>query len=76
MKYAALVSTRNLSDSGQATQCPGVQDAVSIVRPDRARIGEIGLKPLVGKVFPAADVAQAHRFLETKQATGKVLLAW
>jgi len=34
------------------------------------------MKPYVGKVFPAADVASAHRFLETKQATGKVLLRW
>jgi 2-desacetyl-2-hydroxyethyl bacteriochlorophyllide A dehydrogenase len=39
-------------------------------------IEAIGLKPHVGKVFPAADVAAAHRFLETKQATGKVLLSW
>ncbi|MDQ3365953.1 MAG: alcohol dehydrogenase catalytic domain-containing protein [Myxococcota bacterium] len=36
----------------------------------------MGLRPHVGKVFAAADVAGAHSFLETKQATGKVLLAW
>ena len=36
----------------------------------------MGLSPHVGKVFPATDVAAAHAFLETKQATGKVLLAW
>jgi synaptic vesicle membrane protein VAT-1 len=40
------------------------------------KVDEIGLRPHVGKVFAASDVAQAHRFLETKQATGKVLLAW
>lgn len=34
------------------------------------------LSPHVGKVFPADDVAGAHAFLETKQATGKILLAW
>jgi 2-desacetyl-2-hydroxyethyl bacteriochlorophyllide A dehydrogenase len=34
------------------------------------------LEPHVGKVFPANDVAHAHAFLETKQATGKVLLQW
>jgi synaptic vesicle membrane protein VAT-1 len=42
-------------------------------------LGEITamqLKPHVGKVFPASDVAAAHAFLETKQATGKVLLRW
>jgi 2-desacetyl-2-hydroxyethyl bacteriochlorophyllide A dehydrogenase len=36
----------------------------------------IGVSPHVGKVFPATDVADAHAFLETKQATGKVLLSW
>ena len=42
-------------------------------------LGEVealALKPHVGKVFPASDVAAAHRLLETKGATGKVLLAW
>ncbi len=39
-------------------------------------IDEQHLKPHVSKVFPATDVAAAHAFLETKQATGKVLLAW
>jgi len=36
----------------------------------------MGIQPHVGKVFPASDVAGAHTFLETKQATGKVLLQW
>ena len=36
----------------------------------------VGLKPHVGKVFAASDVAEAHHLLETKGATGKVLLAW
>ncbi len=39
-------------------------------------IEEMHLAPHVGKVFAASDVASAHAFLETKQATGKVLLAW
>src|SRR6185503_20538177 len=34
------------------------------------------LAPHIGKVFPATEVADAHAFLETKQATGKVLLQW
>lgn len=37
---------------------------------------DLGFAPHIGKVFPAAEVAQAHAFLETKQATGKVLIAW
>jgi 2-desacetyl-2-hydroxyethyl bacteriochlorophyllide A dehydrogenase len=39
-------------------------------------IAPMGVSPHVGKIFPAADVAAAHHFLETKQATGKVLLQW
>jgi 2-desacetyl-2-hydroxyethyl bacteriochlorophyllide A dehydrogenase len=39
-------------------------------------IEQIGLVPHVGKVFPAAEAAAAHAFLETKQATGKILLQW
>lgn len=41
---------------------------------ERLEPGE--LRPHVGKVFPAAEVAGAHRLLETKGTTGKVLLAW
>lgn len=40
------------------------------------KVEELGIAPHIGKVFPAAEVAAAHSFLETKQATGKVLLAW
>jgi len=40
------------------------------------RIGEMKLEPHVGKVFPASEAAAAHHFLETRQATGKVLLEW
>jgi 2-desacetyl-2-hydroxyethyl bacteriochlorophyllide A dehydrogenase len=39
-------------------------------------IEAMGLAPHVGKVFAANEVAAAHAFLQTKQATGKVLLAW
>jgi 2-desacetyl-2-hydroxyethyl bacteriochlorophyllide A dehydrogenase len=41
-----------------------------------SEIQAMHLKPHVGKVFEATDVAAAHAFLETKQATGKVLLHW
>ena len=39
-------------------------------------IHDLGITPHIGKTFPATDVASAHAFLETKQATGKVLLQW
>lgn len=41
-----------------------------------AGVEQMGLRPHVGKVFSAKEVGAAHAFLETKQATGKVLLAW
>ena len=41
-----------------------------------ASVEQLGIVPHSGKVFPAAEVAAAHSFLETKQATGKVLLGW
>ena len=36
----------------------------------------MNLKPHVDRVFPAEEVADAHTYLQTKQARGKVLLAW
>jgi len=41
-----------------------------------SNIDEMGLVPHVDRVFPARDVAEAHAYLQTKQAVGKVLLAW
>lgn len=55
-----------------------LRDPIWMERLTKALTGveRMGLRPHVGKVFPAADVAAAHAFLETKQATGKVLLQW
>ena len=41
-----------------------------------AGVEQMALRPHVGKVFPATEASAAHAFLETKQATGKVLLQW
>ncbi|NVB82285.1 MAG: zinc-binding dehydrogenase [Kofleriaceae bacterium] len=55
-----------------------LEDQSWIEKLTKAMVGveEMSLKPHVGKVFPAAEVGAAHAFLETKQATGKVLLQW
>jgi NADPH2:quinone reductase len=55
-----------------------LRDPVWVERLTRSMstIESMNLSPHIGKVFPATDVASAHAFLETKQATGKVLLAW
>ncbi len=39
-------------------------------------IDDMQLKPYVGKVFGANEVAQAHEYLQTRQAKGKVILEW
>jgi NADPH:quinone reductase-like Zn-dependent oxidoreductase len=55
-----------------------LRDPTWIERLTKAMTGveQMGLRPHVGKVFPAQQVGDAHAFLETKQATGKVLLSW
>jgi NADPH2:quinone reductase len=32
------------------------------------------IKPVVGKTFPLADAAKAHRFMQERQNVGKVVL--
>src|SRR5262245_23359000 len=50
-----------------------LRDPVWIERLTKAMVGveEMGLRPHVGKVFPAANVGDAHPLPATKQATGK-----
>jgi NADPH:quinone reductase len=52
-------------------------------RPDAARVAAAGvfrlwsaglLKPVVGATFPLADGAEAHRLVEERRSTGKVVL--
>ena len=33
-------------------------------------------KPLTGKIFPVAEIAAAHNFLESRQPVGKVAVSW
>ncbi|NIN71075.1 MAG: zinc-binding dehydrogenase [Gemmatimonadetes bacterium] len=40
----------------------------------RAFVAEAGIKPVVGRVFPFDDVAEAHAFVESRASVGKVLL--
>jgi NADPH:quinone reductase-like Zn-dependent oxidoreductase len=40
----------------------------------RAFIADQGIKPVVGKIFPFEDVAEAHAFVESRSSVGKVLL--
>jgi NADPH:quinone reductase-like Zn-dependent oxidoreductase len=40
------------------------------------KLNDPGVKPFIGKIFRAEDVAHAHDFLESRKAKGKVLLSW
>jgi NADPH:quinone reductase-like Zn-dependent oxidoreductase len=40
----------------------------------RVFVSERGIKPVVGRVFPFEDVAEAHAFIESRRSVGKVLL--
>lgn len=40
----------------------------------RAFVAERGIKPVVGRIFPFEDVAEAHEFVESRASVGKVLL--
>jgi NADPH2:quinone reductase len=33
-------------------------------------------KPMEGKIFPASEIATAHRYLQERKAIGKVALTW
>jgi NADPH:quinone reductase-like Zn-dependent oxidoreductase len=34
------------------------------------------ISPVVGGTFPASELAEAHRFVEARQSTGKVVVTW
>ncbi len=40
----------------------------------RSFVADEGIKPVVGRVFPFEDVAEAHAFVESRASVGKVLL--
>ena len=52
-----------------------------LVKPDGARLAQLttmieagNVKPVIDRVFPLADVAEAHRYSETERARGKLVL--
>jgi NADPH:quinone reductase-like Zn-dependent oxidoreductase len=38
--------------------------------------GRNEIKPHVGGRFPAAQLAEAHAFLESGKSTGKIIVSW
>jgi NADPH:quinone reductase-like Zn-dependent oxidoreductase len=40
----------------------------------RVFVSDKGIKPVVGRIFPFEDVAEAHALVESRSSVGKVLL--
>ena len=40
------------------------------------KIGQMNIRPHIGRVFSYKDVSLAHEFIEQRKASGKVLLSW
>jgi NADPH2:quinone reductase len=42
-----------------------------------SKLAEQGVfKPVLGKVFPASEIAEAHQFMESRASIGKVVVEW
>jgi NADPH:quinone reductase len=46
------------------------EDATALMR----MYGEGAVRPVIGRVFPLAEAAEAHRFIQRRENLGKVLL--
>jgi NADPH:quinone reductase-like Zn-dependent oxidoreductase len=64
-----------------AQQALGRRYYWSFMEPDGAALAQIGklveagaIKPLVDRVYPLDDLAEAHAFIDTKQVQGKVVI--
>ena len=77
---AAALLTRRLTITGSTLRARSVAFKSAIARELRATawrwIESRLVKPVVFKVFPAAQAAQAHALMESSQHVGKLVLSW
>ena len=77
---AAALLTRRLTLTGSTLRARSVAFKSAIAHELRATVWpwlESGLvKPVVFKVFPAAQAAQAHTLMESNEHIGKLVLSW
>lgn len=77
---AGLVLRRRLSISGSTLRPRSVEFKAGIARALRMHVWpllEAGrIKPIVYKVYPAAQAAQAHALMESGEHVGKIVLRW
>ena len=77
---AGLVLRRRLVITGSTLRARPVAFKAQIAAALRAGVwpwlASGRVKPVICKVFPAADAAQAHALMETNQHIGKLVLTW
>lgn len=77
---AAALLTRRLTIAGSTLRARSVAFKAAIARELRATawhwIESRLVKPVVFRVFPAAQAAQAHALMESNQHVGKLVLSW
>jgi NADPH2:quinone reductase len=77
---AGLVLRRRLVITGSTLRARPVAFKSAIAGALRAKVwpwlAQGRVKPVVHKVFAAADAAQAHALMETNRHIGKIVLAW
>lgn len=77
---AAQVLVRRLSISGSTLRARSVEFKAGIAQALRRHVWPLieggRIRPVVDRVFAAADAAQAHAYMESGQHVGKIVLSW
>ena len=77
---AAAVLRRRLSITGSTLRPRSVPYKTDLARALRERVWPLlesgAIKPVIYRVFPAAEAAQAHALMESGSHIGKIVLSW
>lgn len=77
---AALVLRRRLTITGSTLRPRSLAYKAALAKALRAKVWPLldagGVKPVVHRVFPAAEAAAAHALMESSTHVGKIVLKW
>lgn len=72
-----MMSSKSLIGVNMLKIADGKPEVLKRCLQNVVRLVEEGVfKPQTGKVFKAADIAEAHKYLESRKSTGKVACQW
>jgi len=75
-----MLMRRRASIRGTVLRARTVEEKAALARAFEARVlsgfDDGSLVPVVDRTFPAADAAEAHRYMEANESFGKILLRW